>query len=127
MTPSPELIHELRASRPTAPAELRTRVRAVASERTTRSSWASLRFPVRRGRLVAGPAASALAIASAGVLGIARSDSPDAASRAALEKSPLQAASPEYDTSTTGQGAAGAQLQTQPAPLTTDDRAQRVT
>jgi hypothetical protein len=72
--------------------------------------------------LVAVPAAAALAIASAGVLGIARSDSPEAVRQSALEKSTLQA-TPEYDTSTTGQGA---QSQTQPAPLTTTDRAQRV-
>jgi len=104
MTPSPELIHELRASRPSAPAELRARVRAVASERPIRSPWASWRFPLRRGMLVAVPAAAALAIASAGVLGIARSDSPEPISQAALEKSTLQA-SPEYDTSTAGSGA----------------------
>ena len=104
MTPSPELIQELRASRPSAPAELRARVRAVASERPIRSPWASWRFPLRRGMLVAVPAAAALAIASAGVLGIARSDSPEPISQAALEKSPLQA-SPEYDTSTAGSGA----------------------
>ena len=104
MTPSPELIHELRASRPSAPAELRARVRAVASERPIRSPWASWRFPLRRGMLVAVPAAAALAIASAGVLGIARSDSPEPVGQAALEKSTLQA-SPEYDTSTAGSGA----------------------
>ena len=104
MTPSPELIHELRASRPSAPAELRARVRAVASERPIRSPWASWRFPLRRGMLVAVPAAAALAIASAGVLGITRSESPEPISQAALEKSTLQA-SPEYDTSTAGSGA----------------------
>ena len=103
MTPSPELIRELRASRPSAPAELRARVRAVASERPIRSPWASWRFPLRRGMLVAVPAAAALAVASAGVLGIARSDSPEPVSRAALEKSTLQAP-PEYDTSTAGSG-----------------------
>ena len=123
MTPSPELIHELRASRPSAPAELRARVRAVASERPAPAPWASWRLPARRGLLVAVPAAAALAIASAGVLGVARSDSPQAVSQGTLEKSTLQTASPEYDTSTAGQGA---RSQTQPAPLTTDERAQRV-
>jgi uncharacterized protein DUF4349 len=122
MTPSPELIHELRASRPSAPAELRARVRAVASERPARAPWANWRLPARRGLLVAVPAAAALAIASAGVLGVARSDSPQAVSQDTLEKSTLQTASPEYDTSTAGQGA---RSQTQPAPLT-DERAQRV-
>jgi hypothetical protein len=123
MTPSPELIHELRATRPSAPAELRARVRAVASERPGRAPWASWRLPARRGLLVAVPAAAALAIASAGVLGVARSDSPQTVSQGALEKSTLQTASPEYDTSTAGDGA---RSQTQPAPLTTGDRAQRV-
>jgi Domain of unknown function (DUF4349) len=122
MTPSPELIHELRASRPSAPAELRARVRAVASERPVRAPWANWRLPARRGLLVAVPAAAALAVASAGVLGVARSDSPQAVSQDTLEKSTLQTASPEYDTSTAGQGA---RSQTQPAPLT-DERAQRV-
>ena len=122
MTPSPELIHELRASRPPAPAELRARVRAVASERPARAPWANWRLPARRGLLVAVPAAAALAVASAGVLGVARSDSPQAVSQGTLENSTLQTASPEYDTSTAGQGA---RSQTQPAPLT-DERAQRV-
>ena len=78
MTSSPDLIHELRASRPSAPADLRTRVRAIASEQPRQAPWASWRFPVRRGMLVAVPAAAALALASAGVLGLARSDSPQA-------------------------------------------------
>ena len=78
MTSSPDLIHELRASRPSAPADLRARVRAIASEQPRQAPWASWRFPVRRGMLVAVPAAAALAFASAGVLGLARSDSPQA-------------------------------------------------
>src|SRR6188508_2541510 len=78
MTPSPDLIHELRASRPSAPADLRTRVRAVASEQPRQAPWSNWRFPVRRGLLVAVPAAAALALASAGVLGLARSDGPQA-------------------------------------------------
>ena len=122
MTSSPELIHELRASRPSAPADLRARVREIASEQPTRAPWASWRFPIRRGMLVAVPAAAALAFASAGVLGLARSDSPEALRQDALEKSTLQAAVPE----TTGSGADAGRAQTQPAPLTTDDRAQRV-
>ena len=78
MTSSPDLIHELRASRPSAPTELRTRVRAIASEQPRRAPWAGWRFPARRGMLVAVPAAAALALASAGVLGLARSDGPQA-------------------------------------------------
>jgi hypothetical protein len=97
MTSSPDLIHELRASRPSAPAELRTRIRALATEpeRTVRAPWAGSRFPVRRGLLVAVPAAAALALASAGVLGLARSDSPQAVGRDAAEKSTLQTATPQ--------------------------------
>lgn len=76
MTSSPDLIHELRASRPTAPAELRARVREIAAEQPAASPWARWRFPIRRGALIAVPAAAALAFASAGVLGLARSDAP---------------------------------------------------
>ena len=78
MTPSPDLIHELRASRPSAPADLRNRVRAIVSEQPRQAPWSNWRFPVRRGMLVVVPAAAALALASAGVLGLARSDSPQA-------------------------------------------------
>jgi Domain of unknown function (DUF4349) len=80
MTWSPELIHELRASRPSAPTELRARVREIAAEPPARALWASWRLPVRRGVLIAVPAAAALAFASAGVLGLARSDTPSAES-----------------------------------------------
>jgi hypothetical protein len=77
MTSSPDLIHELRASRPTAPAELRARVREIATAQPASSpAKARWRFPVRRVTLVAVPAAAALAFASAGVLGLARSDAP---------------------------------------------------
>ncbi len=77
MTSSPDLIHELRASRPSAPPELRARVREIAAEQPPAASpWTPWRFPIRRGMLVAVPAAAALALASAGVLGLARSDGP---------------------------------------------------
>jgi hypothetical protein len=76
MTSSPDLIHELRASRPAAPADLRMRVREIAAEQPAGAPWARWRFPLRRGMLVAVPAAAALAFASAGVLGLARSDAP---------------------------------------------------
>ena len=78
MTSSPDLIHELRASRPSAPLELRARVREIASGQPKPRSapWASWRFPVRRGVLVAVPAAFALAFATAGVIGLASSDVP---------------------------------------------------
>ena len=66
MTSSPDLIQELRATRPSAPADLRARVRRISAEQPAGSSWTSmrLRLPVRRGLFVALPAAAALAIAS---------------------------------------------------------------
>ena len=123
MTSSPDLIHELRASRPSAPAELRTRIRALAvePERSARTRWAAWRFPARRGMLVAVPAAAALALASAGVLGLARSDSPQAVGRDAAEKAALSAALPE----SSGTSSAADSART-PGP-TAGDRAQKVT
>ena len=68
MTSSPDLIHELRASRPSAPADLRAPHpgdRAPSSPPALRGRAGASR--VRRGLLVAVPAAAALAFASAGV------------------------------------------------------------
>jgi len=106
MTSSPDLIHELRASRPTAPAELRVRVRALAAGQPVRrrSPWPAWRFPVRRSVLVAIPVAAAVAIASAGVLGLARSDEPQALRQDSSEKQTLRAAVPNAGVS--GAGAA---------------------
>jgi hypothetical protein len=112
MTSSPDLIHELRASRPSAPLELRARVREIAAAQTRPAPWATWRFPVRRVAFVAVPAAAALAFASAGVLGLARSDAPQqtVARDAQAEKTMLESATapstalPQQDTgaSTTG-------------------------
>jgi hypothetical protein len=74
MTSSPDLIHALKASRPTAPTDLRARVREISEQETARAAWSRFRFPARRAALIAIPAAAALAFASAGVLGLARSD-----------------------------------------------------
>jgi hypothetical protein len=84
MTSSPDLIHELRASRPSAPLDLRARVREIAAAQPKPRSapWATWRFPVRRGVLVAVPAAAALAFATAGVIGLANSDAPSTQSLA---------------------------------------------
>jgi hypothetical protein len=101
MTSSPDLIHELRATRPAAPTALRARVRKIAAEEAAPGSsfWPRLRLPVRRIALVAVPAAATVAIASAGVVGLARSDGDVAALRdrgdtltGSLEKSVPQAA-----------------------------------
>ena len=74
MTSSPELIHELRASRPAAPAALRARVRELSAERAAPAPSGRFRLPARRVVLIAIPAAAALAFASAGVVGLSRSD-----------------------------------------------------
>ncbi len=74
---SPDLIHELTATRPAAPTALRTRVREIAAQEAApkASFWPQLRLPVRRIALVAVPTAATIAIASSAVLGLARSDS----------------------------------------------------
>jgi len=104
MTPSPELIHELRASRPSAPHALRFRVRKIAAEKPARAPRVSWRLPVRRGLLVAVPAAAALAFASAGVLGLARSDAPVSESLAQRERA--QSLEAQADKGTPASGSA---------------------
>lgn len=92
---SPDLIHELTATRPVAPTALRARVREIASEEAApqASFWTRLRLPVRRLALVAVPATAMVAIASAGVLGLARSDGNVAALRdGSLEQETLEKA-----------------------------------
>ncbi len=70
---SPELINELKDSRPAAPAALSARVREIAAAEgpaPKQSFWPRLGRPVFR---IAVPAVVALTIVSAGVLGLARS------------------------------------------------------
>jgi Domain of unknown function (DUF4349) len=103
MTPSPELIQELRASRPTAPADLRMRVREIAARDAvapTALAKLRLRLPQRRHLLVALPAAMALALATAGVLGLARSDAPttEAVELEAIDKATPESATPPATT-----------------------------
>src|SRR3990170_8102531 len=92
MTSSPDLMHELRAARPAAPADLRARVREIAAAETARTPWPRLRLPGRRIALVALPAAAALALSSAGVLGLARSDR---STEAVREQAATDQAAPE--------------------------------
>ena len=71
MTASPELLHELRASRPLAPASLRARTRELATASVARRSLLSrLQLPGRRVALVVVPGVVAIAIVSAGVVGL---------------------------------------------------------
>ena len=72
MTSSPELINELRASRPAAPRVEGTC--GLSAESPAQAPLRRFRFPVRRVALIAIPAAAALAFASAGVVGLSRSD-----------------------------------------------------
>ncbi|MDQ3379762.1 MAG: DUF4349 domain-containing protein [Actinomycetota bacterium] len=97
---SPDLINELTGSRPVAPTGLRARVREIAAQEAApkASFWPQLRLPIRRIALVAIPATALVAIASAGVLGLARSDGNVAALREA--ESFEKAGSPDTATTT---------------------------
>jgi hypothetical protein len=101
---SPDLIHELRESRPAAPTDLRARVREIAREESVRVPVRSrFRLPVRRGALVALPAAAALALVSAGAIGLSRSDGSETAaleSNGALTLNSSQAPTAETTTQT---------------------------
>jgi hypothetical protein len=122
---SSDLIHELRASRPTAPTALRARIREVSSPQVAQSPWSRFRFPVRRAALIAIPAAAVLAFASAGVLGITRSDlSPETYRTEALAD---KAQSESQAAPSTGLSGAGGLAPTQDSTIgPTSDRAQRV-
>lgn len=120
MTSSPDLIHELRASRPSAPAGLRLRIREIAVAQPPRRAWSGWRLPVRRSALIAVPAAAALALLSAGIVGLTQSNPPQTLSRGASEKSTLEATVP----TTAPSGVAGAQ--DSGATRTAGTRAQRV-
>jgi len=125
---SAEIVHELRAARPAAPYALRARVEAIAaSTPAPRPSVASRFLPRRRALLVALPAAAALAVASAGVIGLAESGRDDAATgfrdattqlaeSTATQKVGAADAAPAY----------GATTETQTAPGPTTGRKQRV-
>ena len=71
---SPDPITQLRAAKPAASPELRERVRAIAARtpEPRRPSFLA-RFSLRRAVLVAAPAALALALGAAGVIGLTRS------------------------------------------------------
>ncbi len=133
MTSSPDLIHELKASRPAAPTALRARVREIATQdQAARSLWPRLRLPARRVGLVALPAAAAVALASAGLLGLVRSDSSTVALR---ERTAPLTSTETFESAPAGQPNTGTgKTVPSPVPGTTldsaigpaTDRAQRV-
>jgi hypothetical protein len=120
MTSSPDLIHELRASRPVAPSTVRARVREIAAAQPARPAFPRLRLPSRRSALVVIPAAAAIALASAGVVGLVRSDTSREAFR---EQGAVEKSQPG-----TSEDALGAVAPTQSSPTVgpTPGRAQRV-
>ncbi len=73
---SSEVLEQIRLSRPSAPTELRQRVRALAAAEQQPSRLAPFaRLRPRRLALVAAPAFAVLAVATAGAIGLARSGS----------------------------------------------------
>ena len=122
---SAEIVRELRASRPAAPHVLRARVEAIAASTppAPRPTIAGRLLSRRRALLVAIPVAAALAVASAGVIGVvAPSDPADQSlavrNAAAPESSPDQT----YKAGTEAAGGAGTALDsstaTTPGPTT---------
>ena len=127
MTSSPDLIHELRASRPSAPFALRARVREIAAEKPATAASPRWRFPIRRGLLVALPAAAALTFASAGILGLARSDVSSTEALQRQESLAADSAAGETSELTAPSTMADPKIQATIGPTAdTTDRAQRV-
>jgi Domain of unknown function (DUF4349) len=121
---SPELGALLRSSRPAAPSELRAHVRELSARQPATSSWPRLRLPSRRAALVVLPAAAALALASAGVLGLARSDG---TTEAVPERTEQLAGTAESGKGVPGALVPSTQLGAQDSAATAaGDRAQRV-
>lgn len=111
---SPDLIHELQASRPAASDSLRARVREIAApEAAPARRWRPL-LTLRRPAFVLVPAAAALAIAigAAGVAGIVGPGGNDQTAESAAKQSP-QRRGIGAPTSTTAHGALS------PTPTTT--------
>jgi hypothetical protein len=82
-------------------------VREIAAERPAQAPWSRLRFPARRVGLVAIPAVAALALASAGVVGLSRSDVSTEAIRHETLEQQAPSVTPPRDTAQ-GQLAPGA-------------------
>ena len=129
---SAEIVRELRASRPAAPHVLRARVEAIAASTppAPRPSLAGRLLPRRRALLVAVPVAAALAVASAGVIGVvAPSDPADQSLAVRNAAAPESSADQTYKVGAEAAGGAGTALDSSTAttPGPTTGRAQRVT
>ncbi len=125
---SAEIVHELRAARPAAPYALRTRVEAIAATTPAlRPSVAGRFLPRRQVLLVALPAAAVLAVASAGVIGLAESGRDDAATgfRDTTTQLAESAATPKAGAADAG-ATYGTTTEAQATPGPTTGRAQRV-
>ena len=136
---SADIVRELHAARPVAPEALRARVEATAA--TPPLQRPSTRRLARRRFLLAVPAAAAVALASAGAIGLVQSDAPRSTAPATAADEQLRSALPPQAStvgkadSATGSaagatptdafGAAGAGTASTPGP--TSGRAQRVT
>jgi hypothetical protein len=124
MTPSPDLIHELQASRPVAPAALRARVRETARAPRAAAPWERFRLPVRTVAVVAAPAVLALALVSAGAVGLSRSGDRDVFSDAARPEDAPQSVEKETLGAATALGVPTGTRDSAAGPTT--GRAQRV-
>jgi hypothetical protein len=122
---SADVIRELRAARPVADDALRARVRAIGAGEPTRRASPLARFSGwRRGALVALPAAAVLAAATAGAIGLARSDGTNdrLAAQSPTTDSALEKAAPQSQAAPRA-GVASPQAGSAPGPAS--DRAQR--
>ena len=130
---SAEILNELRGAAPAAPLTLRGRVAEIAASSPApapRTSFAGRLLPRRRALLVALPVAAAVAVASAGVIGIVQSGSEPDATLAVREEaqqdSAVQKAGAESAPTYGAVGGAAADATTAATPGPTTGRAQRV-
>ncbi|MDH4178705.1 MAG: DUF4349 domain-containing protein [Thermoleophilia bacterium] len=129
---SAEILAELRASRPAAPAALRARVDAIATVEPRRS-WAqpprdrlARALAGRRTLWVALPAAAVLAVASAGAIGLVEGGSRDGDVLATGAREATQESAKVGQDAITAAPATGAAGAVESAPAPTPGRAQRV-
>jgi uncharacterized protein DUF4349 len=97
---SADIVRELHTTRPVAPEALRARVQTIATAQQARPTTTRRRLFVRRRLLVALPAAAAVALASAGAIGIVQSDAPRPTVAAEAEE--LRSSAPPQNTTAAG-------------------------